>query len=360
MESYNPVRKGRDMCFKRLVLCFACTCASFVIASAPKSTTANDTLIELSRDASDPVKLQALKAALFDIADPEMKCLYGTVYCLGSLAMGSTQEGMLTRTQLLRTYAGSEMVKATLSDACISDECGDCGGRGMVETECEACQGNGRCRACGGNGRRHDVNQFSAPNCPACGGSGKERESYTSTSGGRLVRRWRETSRTCARCDGRGKLATGTVTCLACRGSGRCRQCEGKGRTQSPCSTCKGTRYVLSPGKCRAAYHALLAKAVTPIETGNAQAKVEQPGIKVADVSIIEPAMTNSRPVYVATPKPVVEPPSVEPAVPVQGEERPQVATTMPPARRSSFFSSPLLWIVIALIVGAWLISKVV
>jgi len=267
---------------------------------------------------------------------------------------------MLTRSQILSAYADNEMVKVTLAAASISVDCGDCGGRGVVESECEACHGNVSCRACGGSGKRHDVNQFSAPNCPACGGSGKERESFTSTSGGRLVRRWRETSETCARCDGRGKLATSTVACLSCRGSGRCRQCEGKGRAQSPCSTCKGTRYVLSPGKCRAAYHALLAKAVTPIETGNAQAKVEQPGIKVADVSIIEPAMTNSRPVYAATPKPVVEPPSVEPAVPVQGEERPQVATTMPPARRSSFFSSPLLWIVIALIVGAWLISKVV
>lgn len=348
------------MCFKRLVFFLLCTCASFVIASDSKSATANDTLIELSRDVSNPAKLQALKTALFDIADPEMKCLYGMICCLGSLALSSTQEGMLTRSQILRAYADNEMVKVTLADASISVDCGDCGGRGVVESECEACHGNVSCRACGGSGKRHDVNQFSAPNCPACGGSGKERESFTSTSGGRLVRRWRETSETCARCDGRGKLATSTVACLSCRGSGRCRQCEGKGRAQSPCSTCKGTRYVLSPGKCRAAYQALLAKAVTPIMVANAHAEFEQPEIKAADASRIEPVMTNTRPAYASTPKPVDMPPAVAPAAPVQGEERPQVATTMPPARRSSFFSSPLLWIVVALIAVAWLISKVV
>ena len=348
------------MRFKRILLCMVCTCTSFVIASAPTSTTANDTLLELSGDVSNPVKLQALKAALFDIADPELKCLYGTIYCLGSLAMGSTQEGMLTRTQLLRAYADNEMLETTLSDASISVDCRDCGGRGMSETECEDCHGNGGCKVCGGTGKRHDVNQFSAPNCPACGGSGKERDRYTSTSGGRLIRRWRETGRTCMRCEGRGKLTTSTVTCLACRGSRRCRPCGGKGRVQRPCSTCEGRRYVLSPGKCRAAYQALLAKAVTPIQTAIAQAKIEQPEIMPVSKSINESAPTNAQPTFAATPKPVVMPPSAAKTAPAHDEEHPQVTTTMSPSRHPSFFRSPLLWIVVTLVGCSWLISKVV
>ncbi|MDD5705709.1 MAG: hypothetical protein PHR35_07270 [Kiritimatiellae bacterium] len=333
-------------------------------AAVEQVCNADSVIVALGRDSSDIAQLQALKAALFDINDADTKCTYGLIYCLGSLTSGSVKEGMLTRTQLLRAYANNLMVERTLSDANISDTCDDCGGLGVLDAQCKVCAGSGKCKVCGGTGKRTDVNQFSAPSCPVCGGTGFQRERVTESGydygSGRAVRKntWRRTNEKCLRCEGSGRLAINAVTCLGCRGSRDCGSCGGKGRSQVKCAACNGTRYVLSPQKCRAAYVELLSKTATRIEASSAQAVAVLPATAEADTAVA----TASEPMSAA---PVVDP---TPLPEVMSHETSQAATSPKPETQQvvnrghqadlvAYLRSPLILTIVIFIGLCWLIS---
>lgn len=348
------------MRYGRFVIGVACARACLAFAAIPQEQGVDEVILALSQNATDPSNLPALKQALFSITDDEAKSLYGMVYCLGSLALGATQEGMTTRTQLLRAYADNAHVTSSLSDASISDTCQKCSGRGAVKVACGTCRGNGRCTTCGGTGKRAEVKQFSAPNCPNCGGSGNEREHDTYVSNGRLKRRWRETSTVCKRCGGSGKLGTSTATCLTCRGARQCRACGGKGQGDIPCSTCTSSGYIVSTRKCATAYQAMLARAIHKIESARHLAQAEQQDTaQLAAPTVAVTAPANPEPLQIAD-KPALAVTESTSSSEVAEQEQAQIASTKNAVRRASFLHSPIVWILALLGVGAWLIKKVV
>lgn len=341
-----------------------CACVFAASAAIAQENAADNIIVALERDSSDLAQLQALKGALFDIADPETKCTYGLVYCLGSLASGSIKDGMQTRTQLLRAYANNVMLERTLSDANISDTCENCRGQGTLDAQCNGCLGSGKCKACGGAGKRNDVNQFSAPSCPVCGGTGYQRERVTERgydySARRDVRKstWRRTNVKCLRCDGSGRLAVNAVACLSCRGSRDCRACGGKGRTKGACATCNGTRYVLSPQKCRVAYVDLLSKTATRIEAAVAHTGTELPEKTTDDSQVAKaPEPTNSAPVVASVPQPEVTHHEAPQAAISPKPEKQQTEGQSSQSQLAAYLRSPLIRTIIIVVGCCWLIS---
>ncbi len=353
--------KERDMKYVRLILVIACACVCLTASGvAPAVDTADNIILALSRNKTDAAQLTALKMALFDVHDVNTKCIYGMIYCLGSLATGATDAGMVTRTQMLRAYAGNQMVASALSDASISDECRSCGGRGEMETQCATCRGSGACTACRGTGKRTEVSTFSAPICPACGGQGTERYRTSGYKHGRETRLWRHTGNQCMRCGGTGKLGTSTVSCLTCRGSSKCRTCGGSGRGRAPCNICNGTRYVLSPRKCDAAYQALLARTAAPLMAAKAQAEAEKQVAMHAESLVAASEVAKAHPRQEAV-SPILVKKDTVMSPSAAGQE--QVAAGKKATQRYSFSHSMILLgaVAVAMVSGTvWLIKKVV
>jgi len=117
-------------------------------------------------------------------------------------------------------------------------KCSKCDGSGKVR--CETCDGSGKvgCKSCKGVG--HVA-------CPACEGKGKKYVKCHSCHDGYNIDPDDDRKVKCAKCNGTGKIESGT--CSDCNGSGKvpCKDCSGSGKTE--CSECHGEGTVVC-SKC--------------------------------------------------------------------------------------------------------------
>ncbi len=170
----------------------------------------NKPMNDLKKNPMDRTELAKLKPLIQASNDPDEKCRWSVIYCLGMLAMGNTKEGYDLRIGINRVYPRQTL--ADLSDRSLSDECNKCEG-GRCKQVCLKCKGAGRCSACEGAGRGAKV-----------GLDGQQ------------------------------------LRCLICTGNGTCRECSGTGSRSEVCKACAGRGYSFSMTKCKSLYMGLLGE----------------------------------------------------------------------------------------------------
>ncbi len=170
----------------------------------------NKPMNDLKKNPMDRTELAKLKPLIQASNDPDEKCRWSIIYCLGMLAMGNTKEGYDLRIGINRVYPRQTL--ADLSDRGLADECNKCEG-GRCKQVCLKCKGTGRCSACEGAGRGAKV-----------GLDGQQ------------------------------------LRCLICTGNGACRECSGTGSRSEVCKACAGRGYSFSMTKCKSLYMGLLGE----------------------------------------------------------------------------------------------------
>jgi hypothetical protein len=165
----------------------------------------------------NPVLLREVKASLAGVPDPALRCRYGVLYALGSLASGNREEGLAARAALRKAYPENNLLQ-DLADARLSRPCGDCE-EGSVLDPCAACAGSGRCSRCKGTGQQ---------TVPGLGTEPRK------------------------------------VMCMVCADRpGKCKTCAGTKGTPKACPVCAGSGRVMAPEKANVLYMRLL-KALAP------------------------------------------------------------------------------------------------